>query len=195
VRQTPHPRKNEARERILDSAYDLFSRRSVRDVGIGEVIDRASVAKATLYHHFPSKDDLVLAFLARRGRLWTHDYFESGARRRGTNPDERLLALFDVLDDWFRRDDYESCSFLSVLLEMGLSHRAGRAAVAQLDQRQEVVRALAAEAGLRDPKSFARACRILIDGAIVASAAGEIDAALEARALAQALVAVDHAGG
>jgi AcrR family transcriptional regulator len=55
-----------ARERILESAYDLFSQRGIRGVGIDEVIERAAVAKATLYRHFPSKDDLVLAFLARR---------------------------------------------------------------------------------------------------------------------------------
>ena len=55
-----------ARERILESAYELFSRHGLRAVGIDEVIDRASVAKATLYRHFASKDELVLEFLRRR---------------------------------------------------------------------------------------------------------------------------------
>jgi AcrR family transcriptional regulator len=55
-----------ARERILESAYELFSHRGVRAVGIEEVIERAAVAKATLYRHFPSKDELVLEFLRKR---------------------------------------------------------------------------------------------------------------------------------
>ena len=58
----PHA-KPDARERILDTAYELFSRRAIRDVGIDEVIERAGVAKATLYRHFPSKDDLIVAYL------------------------------------------------------------------------------------------------------------------------------------
>ena len=194
MRQTSDiDRREEARERILETAYQLFSHRSVRDVGIAEVIERASVAKATLYRHFPSKNDLVLAFLARRGRLWTHDLLEAGARSRGQAAEHRLLGLFDVLDEWFRGDDYESCSFLSVLLEMGPIHPLGRAAIAELEERQQAVRALAAEAGLRDPDAYARACRILIDGSILAAAAGISDAALEARALAQMLIDQDRA--
>src|SRR6185503_16342569 len=88
-----------ARERILDTAYELFARRGVRDVGVDEVIDRANVAKATLYRHFPSKNDLVLAFLARREELWTTGFVEAEARRRGATPEDRLLAIFDVFDD------------------------------------------------------------------------------------------------
>jgi AcrR family transcriptional regulator len=63
-----------ARERIVDTAYELFSRRGVRAVGVDEVIKRAGVAKATLNRHFPSKDDLVVAFLERREQLWTLDW-------------------------------------------------------------------------------------------------------------------------
>ena len=69
-----------ARQRILDSAYDLFSRRGVRAVGIEEVIERAAVAKATLYRHFPSKDHLVLEFLRQRETIWTHGWVEAEAR-------------------------------------------------------------------------------------------------------------------
>jgi AcrR family transcriptional regulator len=75
-----------ARERILESAYDLFSRKGVRAVGVEEVIERSAVAKATLYRHFPSKDDLVLAFLRRREEVWTHGWVEAEARRRGASP-------------------------------------------------------------------------------------------------------------
>jgi AcrR family transcriptional regulator len=112
------------RERILDTAYQLFSRRGVRDVGIDEVIERAGVAKATLYRHFPSKNDLVLAFLERREQRWTLGLVEAEARRRGATPEERLLAIFDIFDDWFHRDDFDTCSFINVLVE--IHHRRRR---------------------------------------------------------------------
>ena len=108
-----------ARERILDASYELFSQRGIRAVGVNEVIERAGVATATLYRHFPSKDRLVLAFLEMREQRWTHGLVEAAAQRRAPAPEERLLALFDVLDEWFHRDDFEACSFINVLLEMG----------------------------------------------------------------------------
>src|SRR6476660_4504457 len=86
-----------ARERILDAAYELFSRRGIQAVGVNEVTERAGVAIATLYRHFPSKEKLVLAFLDLREQRWTRDFIEAGAMRRGSNAEERLLALFDVL--------------------------------------------------------------------------------------------------
>src|SRR5438552_17783559 len=85
-----------ARERSLDASYELFSQRGIRAVGVNEVIERAGVATATLYRHFPSKDELVLAFLALREQRWTKDFVEAGAINRGTDPEERLLAIFDV---------------------------------------------------------------------------------------------------
>src|SRR4026209_2475406 len=106
-----------ARERILATAYELFSRRGIRAVGIDEVIERAGVAKATLYRHFPSKDDLVLAFLERREQLWTREWVEVEARRRGSTPEAQLLAIFDAFDEWFHANDFEGCSFINVLLE------------------------------------------------------------------------------
>ena len=152
----PDARKPDARERILDAAYELYSRRAIRDVGVDEVIERAGVAKATLYRHFPSKDDLVIAFLERREERWTLAWVEAEARRRGTTPEDQLLAIFELFDEWFHRDDFEACSFVNVLLEMGPAHPVGRASVRHLETIRSVVRSLAEEAALRDPESFAR---------------------------------------
>ena len=80
------------------------------------MVQRAGVAKATLYRHFPSKDELVIAFLERREQRWTLEWVETEARRRGTTPEERLLAIFELFDEWFHRDDFEACSFVNVLL-------------------------------------------------------------------------------
>jgi AcrR family transcriptional regulator len=180
--------KPDARERILDTAYELFSRRAIRDVGIDEVIERAGVAKATLYRHFPSKDDLVIAFLERREERWTVAWVEAEARRRGSTPEEQLLAIFELFDEWFQRDDYEACSFINVLLEMGPAHPVGQASVRHLASIRSVVGHLAEEAELRDPESFARSWHILMKGSIVSATEGDTEAAQRAQSMARLLI-------
>jgi AcrR family transcriptional regulator len=180
--------KPDARERILDTAYELFSRRAIRDVGIGEVIEQARVAKATLYRHFASKDELVIAFLERREERWTLAWVEAEARRRGSTPEEQLLAIFELFDEWFHRDDFDACSFINVLLEMGPGHPAGKASVRHLANIRSVVGRLAQEAGLRDPESFARSMHILMKGSIVSAAEGDAEAAQRARSMARLLI-------
>jgi len=177
-----------ARERILDASYELFSQRGIRGVGINEVIERAGVATATLYRHFPSKDELVLAFLTLREQRWTRDIVEAGAMRRGSNPEERLLAIFDVLDEWFHRDDFEAGSFMKVLLELGPEHPAGGASVRHLEQIRSIVRRLAEEAGLHDTDSFARSWHILMEGSIVSAAEGDVEAARRGKSMARLLI-------
>jgi AcrR family transcriptional regulator len=183
----------DARDRILNTAYDLFAQRGIRGVGVDEVIERAGVAKATLYRHFPSKDELVLGFLEERERRWTRDRVESGALQRGVTPEEQLLAIFDVFDDWFReewsdRDQFEGCSFVNVLLELGPKHPAGEASVRHLENIRSIVSGLADEAGLREPANFARSWHILMKGSIVQAAEGDVDAAQRAKAMARLLI-------
>lgn len=178
-----------ARERIMEVAYELFSRRGVRDVGIDEIVERAGVAKATLYRHFPSKADLVLAFLERREQRWTLGMVEAEAIRRGTTPVEQLLAIFDIFDAWFRRPDFDRCSFINVLLEMGAEHPLGQASVQHLDNIRSIIRRLAERAGLRDPASFAHSWHILMKGSIIAAAEGDFEAAQRAKKMARALIA------
>src|ERR1700757_4559246 len=184
---TPPPPS--ARERILTAAYQLFSRRGIRAVGTDEVIERAGVARATLYRHFATKDDLVLAVLQRREEVWTHDLIEEQSRARGNTAEEQLLAIFDVMHDWFQlRDGYEGCSFINVLLELGPDHPAGRASIAHIDHVRDIVRHRALAAGLTDIEDFASSWHILMKGAIVLAAVGDLDAALRARKMATSLI-------
>ena len=178
-----------ARERILDTAYELFSHRGIHDVGVDELVERAGVAKATLYKHFHSKDELVLAFLEQREQTWTYGWVEGEARRRGATPEEQLLAIFDLFDDWFHGDDFEGCSFVNVLLEFrDLDHPVGRASAAYLENIRSVVRKLALEASLRDPDAFALSWHILLKGSIVQAAEGDREAAKRAQALGNLLI-------
>lgn len=181
--------RQDARERILTTAYALFARRGIRDVGVDEVIARSGVAKATLYRHFPSKNDLVLAFLDRREQQWTLGFVEARARELGSTPEGRLLAIFDVFDEWFRkRDEFDACSFINVLLEMGPEHPLGQACVRYLSNIRDVVRGFAEAAGLRDPEEFALSWHLLMKGSIVSAAEGDFDAALRAQAMARDLI-------
>ena len=183
------PAPTEARQRILDSAYELFSHRGIRAVGIDEILERAKVAKATLYRHFESKEELVLAFLDQREQLWTRDWVEKEARSRGNTPEEQLLAIFDAFDEWFHRDDFEGCSFINVLLEWAdRNHPIGRASVLHLANIRTLLTTLATEAGLRDPETFAHSWHILMKGAIVQAAEGDRDAAQRAKAIGSLLI-------
>jgi AcrR family transcriptional regulator len=177
-----------ARERIVDTAYDLFSRRGIRGVGIDEVVERAGVAKATLYRHFTSKDELALEFLREREERWTYGWVAAEARRRAATPEQQLLAIFDAFDGWFREADFEACSFINVLLEMGSEHPTGTACVDHLANIRAFVRSLAEEAGLRDPANFAHSWHILMKGSIVAASEGDAEAARRAQTMGRALI-------
>ena len=179
-----------ARERIVSTAYALFTRRGVRAVGIDEIIHESGVAKATMYRRFRTKNDLVLAVLQRREQLWTYDLVEQQSRLRGSAPEERLLlAIFDVFHDWFqKREDFDGCSFINVLIELGATHPAGQASIQYLDNIRSIVRQRAETAGLHDPDSFARSCHILMKGSIIAAAEGDREAAHRAQDMARTLI-------
>ncbi|MFG1815496.1 TetR/AcrR family transcriptional regulator [Kribbella sp. NPDC049174] len=181
-------RRESPRQRILDTAYQLISRRGVRDVGVEEVIAKAGIAKATLYRHFPSKTDLVLAVLEQREQLWTLGLVEAEARRRGATPEAQLLAVFDVFDEWFRSDGFDTCTFVNVLLEMRPSHVLGAASIRHLENIRTVIARLATEAGLREPEEFARSWHILMKGSIVSAAEGDTEAAHRAQSMAASLI-------
>jgi AcrR family transcriptional regulator len=181
----------DARTRLLESAYELFSKRGIRAVGTEELIEHAGVSRATFYRHFASKDDLVLAFLQRREHRWTRGFVEAEARRRGSTPREQLLAIFDVFDEWFHEDDFEGCSFINVLLETAdLDDPVGRASAAHLEYIRSVIALLAEEAGVEDAAEFAHSWHILMKGSIVAAGEGDVDAAQRAKAMAELLL--DH---
>jgi len=179
-----------ARQRILDTAYDLFSRHGVRAVGIDRIVAEAGVAKMSLYRHFPSKDALVLAVLLEREQRWTKDWLGAEVERRETAPAARLLAIFDVFGEWFRRPDFEGDSFVKVLLEFDdPASPVRKASAEQLTNVRSFVFELATEAGVRDPDALAHKWHILMKGSIVTACAGDARAARRAREMGRLLLA------
>jgi AcrR family transcriptional regulator len=179
-----------ARERIDQTVYELFSRHGIRAVGVDTISARSGVAKMTLYRHYPSKDDLALAFLRRREELWTRSWLQQEVERRAYAPAERLLAIFDVFDKWFRRSDFEGCSFAKALLEHSdQGHPVRKAAEAHIETVRAFLRRLATDAGVRDVDTFARQLQIVMMGSIIAAYAGDRDAARRAKELGALLLA------
>jgi len=173
------------RERIDRAAYALFSRHGTRSIGIDAVLARARVAKATLYRHYRTKDELILGFLKRREAVWTKEWLAAELERRASTPAQRLLAMFDVFDGWFRKPDFEGCSFVNVMLEHGTpGNPVKQAAVRQLAAIRELIAALAHDAGVRDAESFARQWQMILKGSIVSAYEGNQDAARHAKEVA-----------
>jgi AcrR family transcriptional regulator len=177
------------RERVLATAYDLFSRYGTRAVGVDRIIEESGVAKMTLYRNFASKDELILAFLERREARWTRAWLQSEVEARAATPGGRLLAIFDTFGEWFAIDGFEGCSFINVMLEVSEpGHPVRDAAVRHLAAIRAFLAGLAAEAGIADPDAFARQWHILMKGSIVAAAEGDAHAAARARELGQLLL-------
>jgi len=182
-------RQGGARERILDSAYELFSARGIQAVGIDAVITHSGVARQTLYRNFGSKQELVLAFLQRREELWTRGWLQAEVRARTDDPAARLLAIFDVFDEWFGRPDFEGCSFINVMLEHpDPTDQVHRATVSYLAGIRGFVEGLAREAGIANAQDFARQWHILMKGSIVAAGEGDQEAARRAKRIAALLL-------
>lgn len=192
VTELPSDPRIDPRGRILSAAYALFPVRGIRDVGVDELIAMAGVSEEAFHLHFRTKDDLVLAFLARREQVWTLGFVVAGAQQRGATPEAELLAVFDVLDEWFQREDFEACSFVKVMLEMGPRHPLGRAAIGHIDNIRAHLSERAEQAGLRDPHGFARSLMILIKGSILSATEGDRGAADRGRAMARSLIEQHH---
>ncbi len=177
----------------MRAAYELFSRGGTRTIGVDAVVARAAVAKMTLYRHFPSKEALVLAFLERREQLWTRDWLAAEVVRRESEPAGRLLAIFDVFDEWFQTEEFEGCTFIQVLLEhTDPTNRVRVATIANLENIRSFLRELAAAAGVPDTDSFARQWHILMKGSIISALEGDTRAA--ARAKEMATLVLRHRG-
>jgi AcrR family transcriptional regulator len=181
--------RTDARERLLTAAYELFSREGVQAVGVDAIIERSGVARQTMYRHFKSKQELVLAFLERREDVWTKGWLAAETARRAQDPTAQLLAIFDVFDEWFRKPGFEGCSFINAMLEHpDESHPLHIAAAEYLARIRDFLEELARDAGIKRPEPFARQWHILMKGSIVAAGEGDRDAALRAKAVAKLLL-------
>jgi AcrR family transcriptional regulator len=179
-----------ARDRLLAVADELFYEEGIHTVGIDRVIERAGVAKATLYNVFGSKDELIRAYLTARHEA-RQERIQNGLARYDT-PRERLLGVFDVLGGVFAQPGFHGCAFLNASAEA----TAGSAVAEVSSQSRAWVRSLFTDlsqaAGAADPDRLAQQLVLLYDGATV-SARMDHDPTAAAAARAAATVLLDAA--
>lgn len=170
-----------ARERILQTAHDLFYLDGIRATGIDRVIAESGVTKVTLYRHYPSKNDLILAFLDYRHQRWMA-WFDGALRRFGAD----AAALLPAMAEWFAHPHYRGCAFINTVAELGpvLPEAVQRAREHKQQMQARIAELLPAG---EDRDARAQALAVAVDGAIVRAAC---DATPDA-ALASLQMAID----
>lgn len=184
-----------ARERLLDAAEALIYAGGIHATGVDAIVRESGTARKSFYTHFESKDALVAAALERRDERWMR-WFVDGTLGRARTPRTRLLAMFDVLREWFASPDFHGCAFLNAAGEIGAPDDPIR--VVARDHKERLLRFVREQcddyfgsvaSDRRQAARLARQWLILIDGAIgVALVSGDADTALDARAAAERLL-------
>jgi AcrR family transcriptional regulator len=173
-----------ARQRILETADRLFYREGLRAVGIDRIIAEANVAKMTLYSHFPSKDDLILAVLRHREEA-VLGLFRSAVARHARKAKGPLHAFFAALKQWFQTPDFRGCAFINTAVELVDVAHPGTEFVRGHKQRfAAFLRGLVEEGVGKAAARLAPAVALLVEGAIVTAViqadAGAADVARDA---------------
>lgn len=186
VREVP---KN-ARDRLLETAIDLFYTHGFHAVGLDRVIAETGVTKTTFYKHFESKDDLVAAAITRREEWERHAWSRAVREQGGPTPRGQLLALFDVIDVWFNDPSFHGCLFINAAVEFADPRDPVHVVAATYKRRaRDGWRELAAAAGAADPDTFADLYATLVEGTmIMRHVHGRNDAARVTKPLAERLI-------
>lgn len=151
----------------MDAAFECFNYDGIRGVSADTIIDRAGVAKMTLYKHYPTKDILASAYVHERSDQWVA-WLKGRVQRLARTPKQRLLVLFDVLEEWFKSDDYYGCPFHRSAAEFpDRDHPVHKEVIRNKRQLREFVAELIEDAGLRNPKRLVTELVVLMAGAEV----------------------------
>lgn len=178
------PARQSVRERLLAAAEELFYQEGVNTVGIDRVIERAGVAKASLYSNFKSKDDLVRSYLAARHESRKLQIREKLAGLSG--PREKLLAVFDVMAEVYATPGFRGCAFVRASAEMRPESSAREVCDAQRGWMRTLFTDLARQAGAVAPEQLGHQLVMLYDGS---AASAQLDGDLGAAAVARAAAA------
>lgn len=188
-RPAPEQTGTDPRERILRTAYELFTQHGLNTVGVDRIVAEAEVSKMTLYRHFRSKDELIAAVLELHCRLWLQDWLEPTTLERDDSPVERLLGVFVSLNEWFADENFEGCLLLNSVLETHeRSSTVRRTSLQAIDAVYGFLARLASETGAADPERLAQRIHLLVRGSIVAATEGRSYALREGQEAARQLV-------
>ena len=180
------------RDKLITVANELFYEHGFHAVGLDQVLDRVGVTKTTFYNHFESKDDLVIAVLLERDRIELAEWLRIMEHKGGADPRARILALFDLLEDWLADPGFKGCMFLKATAEYPSPHDpVHKAALVHGQNLFEALKRQATLADAPDPGALAGQLMMVLAGAVVnRHESGFADRARTARATAG--VIVDH---
>jgi AcrR family transcriptional regulator len=186
--------RSTARERLLAAASELFYAEGVHSVGIDRVIERAGVAKATLYSTFGSKDDLVRAYLEQR-HLAHRERMTRELAARFHTPRERLLGVFDLIGESFADPGFRGCAYVNASAEPRPGSGVTDVSAQARAWRRDLLTDLSTAAGAPHPDSLARQLGLIYDGATVAAGMDrDVGIAVDARAMAAVLLDAELEG-
>lgn len=179
--------EDDARERILSAAEELYYRKGYAAVGMDELRAAAGVSLRRLYALFPAKNDIVAAVLQRKHREWESS-LAAAVADAGTDPRARLLAVYGYLEDWFCTGDFRGCAFINAFGELGGTNPEVATIVREHKASfQAYMAGLAVEAGA--PASLAAQLSILAEGAqSTAAISADPQVAVQARGAAEVLI-------
>jgi AcrR family transcriptional regulator len=178
------------RDRLISSAADLFYEHGFHAIGLDRILSEVGVTKTTFYNHFESRDDLIIAVLQERDTLETQRMLEGIQERAAGDPRAQLLAIFDLLEEWFCESSFKGCMFINAAAAFpDCNDPIHRIASAHSQHLFEVVHRLAIEAGADHPEELAHKIMVVLAGSIVTRhAALNTEAARIARSTVELLI-------
>ncbi|MBO0848864.1 MAG: TetR/AcrR family transcriptional regulator [Pseudonocardia sp.] len=185
------PSTSTTRDRILETAAELFYSHGIHAVGVNEIAARARASKLSMYRYFPSKDELVTAILTEHSDK-IHAWLE---RKTADAPPglPRVLSVFDLLISWFAQPGYHGCAVVNTVTDTRADPRTAAIARRHLTRYRDLLASRLREAGLpphADPDALARQLLLIIEGAsVVTTIDGSPAAGADARAAAESLLA------
>lgn len=177
------------RDELVRKATDIFYRNGFQASGMDMLVAETGISKTSIYKHFKTKEELILATLKLRDEHIRGWLFRRMQELAGT-PREQLIAMFDALEEWFSEPDFRGCMFAKATSEyQDVDHPINRQAAEHVEKLTCKIRELAEQAGLPDPATLARRLTLLKEGAVVLAMLGHTSSpARDAKAVAVRLL-------
>lgn len=178
------------REQLINTATRLYAQNGFHNTGIDTILAEAGIAKRTLYNHFRTKNELILAVLRQHDSEF-RNYFMRQVEAASEKPQDRLLAIFDVAEKWYAQNDFYGCLFINAIGEYSEAESALREVCREYKKLlRAYIADLAKEAGAKEPEELADALALLLEGATVTEQVSQTkNAAMIAKRVASELIA------
>lgn len=179
------------RDELIQKSLQVFYTNGFHATGMERLVAETGISKTSMYKHFRTKEDLIMATLRLRDETFRNWLFRR-MEDIGKTPQDQLLAMFDALGEWFVTQDFRGCMFVKAASEFQeQTHPIHQQSAAHKHLLERHIIILANQAGLRDPERFARQLLLLKEGAIISAHLGHTkDSASDAKEAAAALLAI-----